>query len=137
MAKLAPEQRNLTRAVIAGIFAWLLALQGFAAAASAPMRFAQPAAGQAISQSGEYCGTRGGGDPAAPCQQDHCDCCIRCTPNLDSSGLAGAATILAVFLAFPGPRVAAVAAWRFSGGGNKPPSGWTSSWSQRAPPRLS
>jgi hypothetical protein len=44
--------------------------------------------------------------------------------------------ISVAFAAFPAPRIADAAAWRLPGGKDKPPSGWTSSWSQRAPPRF-
>ena len=60
MVTLAPGRWSLTRAVIAGILAWLLAFQGFAFAAS-PQKHFTPAgagAGHVVSSGGDYCGIR-------------------------------------------------------------------------------
>ncbi|MGO9236431.1 MAG: hypothetical protein ACLP4V_21030 [Methylocella sp.] len=128
----------MTRAVIAGVLAWLLALQGFVFASSPHGRFApiSAEAGQAISLGDDYCGAPGGGEPHAPGQYDHCQCCIVCSSN-DACGLAWVTAIPLTDAVFPAPRTSGAIARRFSGDGNKPPSGWTSSWSQRAPPRFS
>lgn len=137
MARVVPGRRSLTRVVIAGVLAWLLALHGFAAAASPHLRLAPPAAGQAFTQSGKNCGTPRGGDPSAPCHHEHCGCCILCASSHHAGGLAAPATIPFAFAAFPLARLKIANAWRVPGVENKPPSGWTSSWSQRAPPRFS
>jgi len=124
--------------MIAGILAWLLAFQGFAFAAS-PQKHFMPAgagAGHAISASGDFCGTPRGDGPQAPCHYDHCQCCIA-RPSVDAGELGWMTAILLSAAVFPPPRTTAVIAWHVPGGENKPPSGWTSSWSQRAPPRLS
>ena len=138
MVKLAPERWNLTRAVIACILAWLLAFQGFAFAASPGKHFTPAAAGagHAISAGGDYCGTAGGRGPQAPCQYDHCQCCITRAP-IDGSGLGGTAALL-LDAAFISPRrTTGVISSLIPGSETKPPAGWTSSWSQRAPPRFS
>ncbi len=139
MAKLPPERRSFTRAVIAGVLAWLLALQGFAFAASPHGSFAPPigtGAAQALSPGGEYCGVPRGGDPHVPGQYDHCQCCIVCSSS-DAGGLAWVTAMPLAGAVFLAPRTTGAIAWRVPGGGNKPPAGWTSSWSQRAPPRMS
>ncbi len=136
MVKLTPGRWSLTRAVIAGILAWLLAFQGFAFAAS-PQKHFTPAgagAGHVVSSGGDYCGTPRG--PQAPCQYDHCQCCITRAPN-DVGGLAWMTAILLSAAVFSPPRTTGVIAWHVPGSENKPPTGWTSSWSQRAPPHFS
>jgi hypothetical protein len=136
MVKLAQERWSLTRAVIAGILAWLLAFQGFAFAASPQKHFTLADAGaeHTISPGGDYCGTSGGG-PHAPCQFDHCQCCIARAP-IDVGGLAWMTAILLSATIFSSPRTTSAIAWQVPGSENKPPAGWTSSWSQRAPPRF-
>jgi hypothetical protein len=138
MVKLAPERWSLTRAVIAGILAWLLAFQGFAVAAS-PQKYFAPVgagAGHTVTSGDDYCGTPRDRSPQAPCQYDHCQCCIARAPN-DVGGLACMTAILLSVAVFSCPRTAGVIAWHVPGSENKPPAGWTSSWSQRAPPRFS
>jgi hypothetical protein len=137
MAKLGPWRRSTTRAAIAGVLAWLLAIQGFAFAASPHAGFVNVGAGaeQAISPDGEYCGAPKGGDQHSPGQFDHCQCCIS-RSSTDAGGIAWIAAIAIIGAVFPAPAAASAIAWRFPGDGDKPPSGWTSSWSQRAPPRF-
>ena len=137
MVTLAPERLSLTRAVIAGILAWLLAFQGFAFAASPQKHFAPAGVGaeHAISPDGNYCGMPHGGGPSAPCQYDHC-CCIARSP-IDTGGLAWMTAILWDAAVFSSPRTTGTIAWHVPGSENRPPAGWTSSWSQRAPPRFS
>jgi len=138
MVKLAPERWSLPRAVIAGILAWLLAFQGFAFAASPQEHFTPvgAGAGHVISAGGDYCGTPSGGRPQAPCQYDHCQCCIARAP-IDAGGLAWMTAILWDAAVFSPPHTRGTIAWHVPGSENKPPAGWTSSWSQRAPPRFS
>ncbi len=125
--------------VIAGILAWLLVLQGFAFTATSYVRFAQAGQGlgQAIFPGSENCGTPRGGDPSEPCPHDHCECCILCASSYDAGGLAWVAAIPLTGAVFTAPRIKGEIAWQLAGGENKPPTGWTSSWSQRAPPRIS
>jgi len=138
MVKLAPGRWSLGRAVIAGILAWLLAFQGFAFAASSHGRYAPigAEAGHVISVGGDFCGSPGGGDPHAPGQYHHCQCCIVCSSN-HACGLAWLVAMPLTGAIFSPPRTTGALAWRLPGSENKPPSGWTSSWSQRAPPRFS
>lgn len=138
MAKLGPWRRSTTRAIIVGVLAWLLALQGFAIATSPHSGFANVGVGaeQAISPAGEYCGAPGSGQPQTPCQDDHCQCCILCSSNA-ASGLAWIAQTGLTGAVFPATSIKRAAAWRFPGAESKPPAGWTSAWSQRAPPRFS
>jgi hypothetical protein len=138
MVKLEQGRWSLTRAVIAGILAWLLAFQGFAFAASPQKDFAPATAeaGPAISPGGDYCGTARGGGPQAPCRHDHCLCCIA-RASTNAGGLALMTAIVLSAAVFSSPRIAGGIAWHDPGNENKPPAGWTSSWSQRAPPRSS
>jgi len=138
MVKLMQERGRLIRAMIAIILAWLLAFQGFAFAASPQKPFtpAGTGAGHAVSLGDDYCGTPRGGGPPAPCQYDHCQCCITRAP-IDGSGLGGTAALL-LDAAFISPRrTTGVISSLIPGSETKPPAGWTSSWSQRAPPRFS
>jgi len=136
MAKLAPGRGSLARALIAGAFAWLLALQGFAAATSPHKNFPQRADGQAAFQSGEYCGARDGGGPSAPYHHDRCECCILCAWNHFAGGLAALAAIFFTIATFSLKGIKIAIARRFLDD-SKPPASWTSSWSQRAPPLFS
>jgi hypothetical protein len=138
MVKLGPGRWSSTRAVIAGFLAWLLAFQGFAFASSPHGRLSLIAAGlaQAVSPGSYYCGGPRGDGPHSPGQYDHCQCCILRSSS-DAGGLAWIKAIPLTAVVFPAPRAMRVVAWRFAGSGNKPPSGWTSSWSQRAPPPIS
>ena len=124
--------------VIAGLVAWLLALQGFAFAASSNGTFGRisPGATQTVSPGDDTCRAPRGGDPYSPCQHDHCQCCILCSSS-DAGGLAWAAAIALTVVVLPPLRTTGAIAWRLPRSENKPPSGWTSSWSQRAPPRFS
>jgi hypothetical protein len=123
--------------LIAGVLAWLLALQGFAFAAPSHASYANVGAAgeQAVSSGGDYCGAPGG-QPQAPCQDDHCQCCILCSSNA-ASGLTWIGVIESTDVVFPETSVKRPVAWRFPGAESKPPAGWTSAWSQRAPPRFS
>ncbi|HXW71109.1 MAG TPA: hypothetical protein VEK34_06690 [Methylocella sp.] len=138
MVKLMQERGSLTRAMIAIILAWLLAFQGFAFAASPQKPFTPvgSGAGHAVSSGDDYCGTpRGGGSPA-PCRDDHCQCCITRAP-MDGGEVGGIAAILPD-AAFVSPRrTTGVISSHIPSSETKPPAGWTSSWSQRAPPRFS
>ncbi len=138
MVTLAPERLSLTRALIAGILAWLLAFQGFAVAASPQKHFIPAGAGaeHTISPGGDYCGMPRGGGPQAPCHYDHCQCCLTRAP-IDACGLGWITAILLDAAVFSPPHTTGTIAWHVPGSENKPPSGWTSSWSQRAPPRFS
>jgi hypothetical protein len=137
MVRVSPRQISMARAVVAVLFAWLLALQNFAAAASSHRLLAQTAAGQTHFQISENCGAPRGENPSAPCRHDHCECCILCTSTHGSGGLAALAPILSSLAILPLQRVKTASVWHLSGADSKRPSGWTSSWSQRAPPRFS
>lgn len=134
MVELHPKLKILARALIAGLLAWVLAINGHSFATASTASFAD---GAGLSTSLELCAERGEGEKPLP---DHahapCSCCILCpscclggiswVPDIspDAMDLArrGEANII------PGQIITIEVASRF---------GWTSSWSQRAPPRLS
>lgn len=136
MAKLARRRRSFARAVIAGFLVWLLALQGFAFAASPHGRFALTAAGPsaAISQISEICSTQGDEKMPAPGRHDHCPCCILC-PSGHAGGLAWIPAKPVDGIILLGARIDFAFPLRSQAGEPAPPAGWISSWSQRAPPR--
>lgn len=136
MAKLEPRRGGVARAWIAALLAWLLACQGFGAFASSHSHWGQSIAGQTVSQAGQDCGATPARMPSAPCHHDHCECCILCASG-HANGPALIGVIVSAIALFSAPPITVAAAWRFSRAENKPPSGWTSSWSQRAPPRFS
>ena len=136
MAKFEPRRGGLARALVAGLLAWLLAFQGFGAFAFPYKPWSQPIAGQTLSQGSPNCGATSGSEPSAPCHHDHCDCCILCgSGHADWPALIG--VIVSAVALFLLPLVISATSWRIFRTENKPPSGWTSAWSQRAPPRFS
>ena len=134
MAKLGPQQGIFARAWLAGLLAWLLALQGLVAALPQD-HSTQPAAGHAITLKGEDCGAPRSPDPAAPCHHLPCACCILCFSGHGEGTLAVFGVIVFI-LAYSFRKSATTIAWCLTSTPVKPPPGWTSSWSQRAPPGI-
>jgi hypothetical protein len=136
MARLGPRRGTFARAWFAGLLAWLLAFQGLVAAL--PQEHAtQPAAGHALMLKRENCGAPRSHDPAAPCHHLPCACCMLCFSGHGEGELALFAVPAIIFTAFSFKGTAPAIAWRLASTLAKPPSGFISSWSQRAPPRFS
>ena len=136
MPQFEPGLGGLSRAVIAGVIAWLLAFQGFGAFASLHGHWAQQTAGQTDAQErGSNCGAAPSSAPSVPCHHGHCECCIVCASGhigwLTRTGSIVSAVVFSL------PRVGGIPTeGPFSRVATKPTSGWTSSWSQRAPPHF-
>lgn len=128
MAKLAPMSGRVARALIAGLLAWVLAIQGLTAAAS-PHAGAMPAGL-------DLCAPDTNGEQHPPGHHDPCPCCILC-PSCHLGGLAWMPVIPPTSAGFPLPRTAGISSRRLLATEPAPPPGWTSSWSQRAPPHFS
>lgn len=132
MAKLAPRPRSVARVLIAGVLAWALAIQGLAAAAAPHTGFADAGA---FSAGVDLCATETDGEKHSPGHHDPCACCILC-PSCYFGGLA--------WMPFIPPKGVDLPQADLDGSFRhfvlftetvRPP-GWTSSWSQRAPPAM-
>lgn len=129
MDKLAPRPKSVARALIAGLLAWALAMQGLAFAATAGIGGDQLHFGTCAAEDD------GPRRPAPPAPHAACACCLPCR-----SGLVDGPPPIAIAAPRPVPpapideaaaprstrRVVATA-----------PPGWIASWSQRAPPASS
>ncbi|HEY8262398.1 MAG TPA: hypothetical protein VIG55_14385, partial [Methylosinus sp.] len=126
MDKLAPRPKSVARALIAGLVAWALVMQGLAFAASARI------GGDAL-----HFGTCSAEDDGPPRQEPHaaCACCLPCR-----SGLVDGPSPIALAAPSPLPPApideAADARMTRVVVATSPP-GWIASWSQRAPPSSS
>jgi hypothetical protein len=126
MDKLAPRPKSVARALIAGLLAWALAMQGLAFAATASIGGDQLHFGTCAAEDD------GPSRQAPPAPHAACACCLPCR-----SGLVDGPSPIAIAAPRPVPpapideavvprstrRVVATA-----------PPGWIASWSQRAPP---
>ena len=138
MAKLGTRQGIFARTWLAGCLAWLLALQGLVTALPLPQEHpSQTATGHALTLKGEDCGASHSPDPAVPCHHLPCACCILCLIGHGEGTLVVFAVLAFIFAAFPFRETATAIAWYLISTGAKPPPGWISSWSQRAPPLFS
>jgi hypothetical protein len=136
MDKPAPWPKGIARALIAGLLAWALVMQGVAAAASARGGAAFDIG--LMSADVERCAADGGGDERghSPSRHVPCSsCCIPCRSGL-LGDLAGLPLALpsSVSLFFPAADVSRAASVVIVE--TTSPPGWTSSWSQRAPPHI-
>lgn len=138
MAKLWPGLRRMARAPVThGIVAlFLLQTLAFVFSSNGRVVFAGADAGSSIAMAGEICQSMARGDgepPARPTHHHHCTLC--------SAGGDGQAENVAAFLArvilVLAPRSDAAPAWPLRNDAASFPTGWTSSWSSRAPPPLS
>jgi hypothetical protein len=132
MEKLAPATRRVARLMIAGLLAWALALLGFVSVSPARPRATPVAVGADF----QLCGDEGGERHDSPERHALCSCCIpgRSGQPDDDAELAAElpkrlALSIPVADRLPAERVPVLEAVS--------PPGWTSSWSQRAPPRRS
>jgi len=132
MAKLAPRPRSVARAVIAGLLAWMLAVQGVAIAAM-PHTGGVDAGG--FSAGVDLCADEGDGEKHPPGHHDPCSCCILC-PSCHLGGLAWMPMIPPKGVDSPTlSHDGAISRGLLATQAARPP-GWTSSWSQRAPPAV-
>ncbi|MBU3887105.1 hypothetical protein FM996_05250 [Methylosinus sporium] len=127
------------RAIIARVLACVFVLQGVAFAVSpaherGDLGGAEPGAVATVGY--EYCGASPHGDHKAPAHSVHSQCCILC-PSSAHDGLSRFAAVLFDIIVFPPLRTAAAIDWRAFVDPVAPPTGWTSSWSSRAPPSIS
>jgi hypothetical protein len=124
MDKLASWPKEVARALLAGLLAWALILQGAAGAASARVLD-----GAVASADLDRCAA-GGDHRHSPGDEASCACCLPCrsAPPGDLAALPTESVhvvsrVADVLRADRRPSVPAVA-----------PAGWIGSWSQRAPP---
>jgi hypothetical protein len=113
---------------------FLVQILAFVLSPEGRIAFASGAAGAALAMSGEFCRAdgHGGGPQERPSAHHHCAFC----PVSDSdAALDGVVPGPAV--ATPHAATAESAVARVAEAPARPPTGWTSSWSSRAPPRLS
>lgn len=131
MAELLPEPRKLARALLAGLFAWVLAIQGLAAA----QNLAAVAPGLSPTDIA-LCSTDNNGEEHTPDRHAPCTCCILCPSCHHLGGMAWMPAFPPKGLDFHFPRIAGTLSRRVVASEILLLPGWTSSWSQRAPPRL-
>ncbi|HTV33088.1 MAG TPA: hypothetical protein VME69_08290 [Methylocella sp.] len=134
MAKLGLRQRSFARAWLAGLLALFLALQGLAAALPQEHFSYRVAGHQDLTVENENCGAPHSHDPREPYHHLPCACCILCVSGHGEGGLEIFAVLAFIFTAFSFSRTKAAVAWFLTPSLINPPPGWTSSWSQRAPP---
>jgi hypothetical protein len=135
MVELLPRAKIFARAFIAGLLAMVLALQGHALSAGAP--YTDSSEGLGLSTSLELCAERGEGEKRLP---DHahapCSFCILCQ-SCYLGGIAWAPDTSPNAVDFPRRRETAIILGQNITIEAASRLGWTSSWSQRAPPRIS
>ncbi|ATQ67010.1 MULTISPECIES: DUF2946 family protein [Methylosinus] len=133
------EGRGIARAsrfsACVAALSFLVQILAFVLSPDGRVAFASGAAGAALAMSGEFCRAEdghGGGRPERPSAHHHCAFCpiSHSDPALDG---------VVPGPALPAPRTAPEesAEARVAEPPARPPTGWTSSWSSRAPPRLS
>lgn len=131
MVEFLPKPKILARTLIAGVLAWVLAIQGLAASqhlgadvsANSPVDIA-------------LCSTDSSSEQHAPGRHDSCPCCILC-PLCQLGGLAFMPAIEAKGTDLAILHLGGVISHYAIFSESIPPPGWTSAWSQRAPPQLS
>jgi hypothetical protein len=131
MDKLASWPRRVARALIAGLLAWALVMQGVAAASPASVSSLD-----AVVTDVGHCTDGDSERRQSPGRHISCSCCIPCrSSQLGDIAWVPAALPSSAALWFP--TAAPIHADLFLILETPAPSGWISSWSQRAPPRLS
>jgi hypothetical protein len=124
--------KGIARVVIVGLLAWALLLPGMAAAA-----LAHSAEHGLVAADAGHCAApdRAGDHRHSSGLHFSCSCCIPCR----SGQIDGSAGFLSVIpngadFSFPAAEIAPGDVFPIVG--TSWPAGWTSSWSQRAPPRI-
>ncbi|MBG0809000.1 hypothetical protein IY145_06390 [Methylosinus sp. H3A] len=135
MVKIWPRLRWMARALvsngIAGLFLTLALAIVFSASGRA--EFASPDAGASLASAAELCRSvahDGGPAPTPADGRHHCDMCpAACDGSAQNAAVAPARRVDAL-----APRSATAPLLRLAEAPALFPSGWTSSWSSRAPP---
>jgi hypothetical protein len=116
------------RAIIASIVACLIALQALIIT-GCPHHFASGHDGAGI------CTFHAGDKNPAHGHDDHSQCCLFCAASRQAASLLFLGALISVITYFtPAANVSPIRL--FAGDFDGPPTGWTSSWSSRAPPPI-
>lgn len=134
MTQVRTQRDFLTRAVIAGVVTLLLVLQGLVFAGSAALaRTAGDGVSPSVVASASHCIPSSGDTDPAKRHADHSLCCIFCNANVRDATFIGVAAFLVAMTVAVGAAAATVVRPNRDDF-DKHPTGWTSSWSSRAPP---
>lgn len=135
MDKFVPWPKGIARALIAGLLAWALTVQGLASVTSTHSSLIGVGLG---SGEFEHCAAGGSGDDHRRSPEDHipCSCCMPCRSGQLGDLVEMALLVLQTMrLYFPVTETRRAELLRIIVVLSS--SGWTSSWSQRAPPLFS
>jgi hypothetical protein len=128
-----------TRAIIAGVFAFLFVLQWLALAAS-PAFAGKDRNGAnhsfIVSTTDGYCSALGNDKGPAHGRHDHSQCCIFCKASGRDATFAIIAASICVAIYLPSKESVSLVPFAEDDCSMRP-IGWTSSWSSRAPPSFS
>ncbi|WP_400770653.1 hypothetical protein [Methylosinus sporium] len=132
MDKFALWPKGIARVLIVGLLAWALVLPGMAAAA-----LAHSVERGIVAADASHCAVPDGADDRRHPPGPHvsCSCCIPCRSG-QIDGSAGFLSVIPKGADLSHPPADIAPGVVFQSVETSSPAGWTSSWSQRAPPRI-
>ncbi len=122
------------RTILAIAVACVFVLQGLAFAS--PMHLNEMHGGVGLEAAGIQCAAGSQGGDSAPARHEHHQCCILSSLH-DHDGLLRFVAIASDIVDFSAAQIVSAIDWGFLNDPDGRPTGWTSSWSSRAPPSFS
>lgn len=137
MGRIGTTRSDIRRAAIAGVVLSLFVIQSLIVALGANfVRKSVDGGGAIVAMAGDYCDSHGGDAAPAPGRHNHSQCLTSCCQSSrDSAILVFVSLVGAPDLVSPSIKILVRGA--LDEGPPRRLSGWASSWSSRAPPRLS